>query len=74
MDYEVALNDTLTLGDNGAVLNGTAGTLSLGTLLFMDGINGYGAIGSIHLGNYSGTGSSWTLTDNKMERWQPVTI
>lgn len=65
VDYEVALNDTLTLGDNGAVLNGTAGTLSLGTLLFMDGINGYGAIGSIHLGNYSGTGSSWTLTDNK---------
>ncbi|WP_301872902.1 ESPR-type extended signal peptide-containing protein [uncultured Dialister sp.] len=66
VDYEVALNDTLTLGDNGyAVLNGTAGTLSLGTLLFMDGINGYGTIGSLHLGNYSGTGSSWTLTDNK---------
>lgn len=65
VDYEVALNDTLTLGDNGAVLNGTAGTLSLGTLLFMDGINGYGTIGSLHLGNYSGTDSSWTLTDNK---------
>lgn len=65
VDYEVALNDTLTLGDNGAVLNGTAGTLSLGTLLFMDGINGYGTIGSLHLGNYSSTGSSWTLTDNK---------
>lgn len=66
VDYEVALNDTLTLGDNGyAVLNGTAGTLSLGTLLFMDGINGYGTIGNLHLGNYSGTGSSWTLTDNK---------
>lgn len=66
VDYEVALNDTLTLGDNGyAVLNGTAGTLSLGTLLSMDGINGYGTIGSLHLGNYSGTGSSWTLTDNK---------
>lgn len=65
VDYEVALNDTLTLGDNGAVLNGSAGTLSLGTLLFMDGINGYGTIGSLHLGKYSGTGSSWTLTDNK---------
>lgn len=65
VDYEVALNDTLTLGDNGAVLNGTAGTLSLGTLLSMDGINGYGIIGSLHLGNYSGTDSSWTLTDNK---------
>ena len=65
VDYEVALNDTLTLGDNGAVLNGTAGTLSLGTLLSMDGINGYGTIGNLHLGNYSGTGSSWTLTDNK---------
>lgn len=65
VDYEVALNDTLTLGDNGAVLNGTVGTLSLGTLLSMDGINGYGTIGSLHLGNYSGTGSSWTLTDNK---------
>ena len=66
VDYEVALNDTLTLGDNNyAVLNGTAGTLSLGTLLFMDGINGYGTIGSLHLGNYSGTDSSWTLTDNK---------
>lgn len=66
VDYEVALNDTLTLGDNGyAVLNGTVGTLSLGTLLFMDGINGYGTIGSLHLGNYSSTGSSWTLTDNK---------
>ena len=65
VDYEVALNDTLTLGDNGAVLNGTAGTLSLGTLLSMDGINGYGTIGSLHLGNYSGTDSSWTLTDNK---------
>lgn len=66
VDYEVALNDTLMLGDNGdAVLNGNAGTLSLGTLLFMDGINGYGTIGSLHLGNYSGTDSSWTLTDNK---------
>lgn len=66
VDYEVALNDTLTLGHNGyAVLNGTVGTLSLGTLLFMDGINGYGTIGSLHLGNYSSTGSSWTLTDNK---------
>ena len=65
VDYEVALNDTLTLGDNGAVLNGTAGTLSLGTLLFMDGINGYGTIGSLHLGNYSGKDSSWTLMDNK---------
>ena len=65
VDYEVALNDTLTLGDNGVVLNGTAGTLSLGTLLSMDGINGYGTIGSLHLGNYSGTDSSWTLTDNK---------
>lgn len=66
VDYEVALNDTLTLGDNGyAVLNGTAGTLSLGTLLFMDGINGYGTIGSLHLGNYSGTDSTWSLTDNK---------
>lgn len=65
VDYEVALNDTLTLGDNGAVLNGTAGTLSLGTLLFMDGINGYGTIGNLHLGNYSSKDSSWTLTDNK---------
>ena len=66
VDYEVALNDTLTLGDNNyAVLSGTAGTLSLGTLLFLDGSNGYGTIGSLHLGNYSGTGSSWTLTDNK---------
>ena len=66
VDYEVALNDTLTLGDNGyVVLNGTAGTLSLGTLLFMDGINGYGTIGNLHLGNYSGKDSSWTLTDNK---------
>ena len=66
VDYEVALNDTLTLGDNSyAVLNGTAGTLSLGNLLFMDGLNGYGTIGSLHLGNYSGTDSSWTLTDNK---------
>ncbi len=66
VDYEVALNDTLTLGDNNyAVLNGTAGTLSLGNLLFLDGSNGYGTIGSLHLGNYSGTGSSWTLTDNK---------
>ena len=66
VDYEVALNDTLTLGDNSyAVLNGTAGTLSLGNLLFMDGINGYGTIGSLHLGNYSGTDSSWTLIDNK---------
>ena len=66
VDYEVALNDTLTLGDNNyAVLNGTAGTLSLGNLLFMDGLNGYGTIGSLHLGNYSGTDSSWTLTDNK---------
>ena len=64
VDYEVALNDTLTLGDNGAVLNGTAGTLSLGTLLFMDGINGYGTIGSLHLGNY-GSDSTWSLTDNK---------
>lgn len=66
VDYEVALNDTLTLGDNGyVVLNGTAGTLSLGTLLFMDRINGYGTIGNLHLGNYSGKDSSWTLTDNK---------
>lgn len=65
VDYEVALNDTLTLGDNGAVLNGTAGTLSLGTLLSMDGINGYGTIGSLHLGNYSGTDSTWSLKDNK---------
>lgn len=65
VDYEVALNDTLTLGDNGAVLNGTAGTLSLGTLLFMDGINGYGTIGSLHLGNYSGTDSTLSLKDNK---------
>ena len=65
VDYEVALNDTLTLGDNGAVLNGTAGTLSLGTLLFMDGINGNGTIGSLHLGNYSGTDSTWSLKDNK---------
>ena len=66
VDYEVALNDTLTLGDNNyAVLNGTAGTLSLGTLLFLDGSNGYGNIGRLHLGNYSGTDSSWTLTDNK---------
>lgn len=66
VDYEVALNDTLTLGDNNyAVLSGTAGTLSLGTLLFLDGSNGYGTIGSLHLGNYSGTGSSWTLKDNK---------
>ncbi|MCI6192460.1 MAG: YadA-like family protein [Megasphaera elsdenii] len=66
VDYEVALNDTLTLGDNNyAVLNGNAGTLSLGTLLFMDGINGYGTIGSLHLGNYTGTDSSWSLTDNK---------
>ena len=66
VDYEVALNDTLTLGDNSyAVLNGTVGTLSLGNLLFMDGLNGYGTIGKLHLGNYSGTGSSWTLTDNR---------
>lgn len=66
VDYEVALNDTLTLGDNSyAVLNGTVGTLSLGNLLFMDGLNGYGTIGNLHLGNYSGTDSSWTLTDNK---------
>ena len=64
VDYEVALNDTLTLGDNGAVLNGTAGTLSLGTLLSMDGINGYGTIGSLHLGNY-GSDSTWSLKDNK---------
>lgn len=64
VDYEVALNDTLTLGDH-AVLNGTAGTLSLGSLLFMDGSNGYGTIGSLHLGNYTGTDSAWTLTDNK---------
>ena len=66
VDYEVALNDILTLGDNNyAVLNGTAGTLSLGTLLFLDGSNGYGTIGSLRLGNYSGTDSYWTLTDNK---------
>lgn len=66
VDYEVALNDTLTLGDNNyAVLNGTAGNLSLGTLLFLDGSNGYGTIGSLRLGNYSGTDSYWTLTDNK---------
>ena len=66
VDYEVALNDTLTLGDNSyAVLNGNAGTLSLGTLLFMDGSNGYGTIGSLRLGNYTGTDSTWTLTDNK---------
>lgn len=64
VDYEVVLNDTLTLGDNGAVLNGTAGTLSLGTLLFMDGINGYGTIGSLHLGNF-GSDSTWSLKDNK---------
>ena len=64
VDYEVALNDTLTVGDH-AVLNGNAGTLSLGNLLFLDGSNGYGTIGSLHLGNYSGTDSSWTLTDNK---------
>lgn len=66
VDYEVALNDTLTLGDNSyAVLNGTAGTLSLGNLLFLDGLNGYGTIGNLHLGTYSGTDSYWTLTDNK---------
>ena len=64
VDYEVALNDTLTVGDH-AVLNGNAGTLSLGNLLFMDGSNGYGTIGSLHLGNYTGTDSAWTLTDNK---------
>lgn len=58
VDYEVALNDTLTLGDNSyTVLNGTAGTLSLGNLLFLDGSNGYGTIGSLRLGIYSGTAS-----------------
>ena len=65
VDYEVTLNDVLTLGSAGgstAVLNGTVGTLTLGTLASLDGAAGTGTVGSLRLGNYTGTGP-WVLTD-----------
>lgn len=66
VEYQVSLEDALTLGtgDAAAVLSGRSGTLSLGTLLSLDGMSGIGSIGNLYLGNYTGTGS-WSLTDNK---------
>ena len=65
VDYEVTLNDVLTLGSAGdgtAVLNGTTGALTLGTLVSLDGAAGTGSVGSLRLGNYTGTGT-WVLTN-----------
>lgn len=68
VDYEVALNDKVTLGsdsDKTIILDGTTGILSIGTTFNWNGATGWGTLGGVTLGNYGNTGNIWILTDNK---------
>lgn len=54
VDYQVSLNDSVTLGSDAAkkiALNGTAGTVSVGDKVTLNGANGTATIGGATLGN-----------------------
>ena len=74
VDYEVSLNDSVTLGSDAGkriALNGTAGTISAGDKVTLDGANGTAAIGGATLGN-DGTNTYLTGLTNKT--WNPNNI
>ena len=74
VDYQVSLNDSVTLGSDAGkkiALDGTAGTVSVGDKITLNGNAGTAAIGGATLGN-DGTNTYLTGLTNK--NWDPNNI
>ena len=72
-DYKVALNDTVTLGEgaNAVTINGTHGTVTAGTKVSLDGVNGTGTVGNVTINGSESTGTVNGLTN---KTWNPENI
>ena len=74
VDYQVSLNDSVTLGSDAAkkiALNGTAGTVSVGDKVTLNGANGTATIGGATLGK---SGADTYLTGLTNKTWDPNNI
>lgn len=74
VDYKVSLNDSVTLGSDAAkksALDGTAGTVSVGDKVTLNGANGTATIGGATLGN---DGANTYLTGLTNKTWDPNNI
>lgn len=74
VDYQVSLNDSVTLGSDAAkkiALDGTAGTVSVGDKVTLNGANGTATIGGATLGN---DGADTYLTGLTNKTWDPNSI
>ena len=74
VDYQVSLNDSVTLGSDAGkkiALDGTAGTVSVGDKITLNGNAGTAAIGGATLGN---DGANTYLTGLTNKNWDPNNI
>lgn len=74
VDYQVSLNDSVTLGSDAGkkiALDGTAGTVSIGDKITLNGNAGTAAIGGATLGN---DGANTYLTGLTNKNWDPNNI
>jgi hypothetical protein len=69
-DYQVNLNDKITLGSgaNAVTVDGTNGTLQAGTKVSLDGVNGTGTVGNVTI---NGNGSTGTVNGLTNKTWDP---
>ena len=74
VDYQVSLNDSMTLGsdaDKKIALDGTAGTVSVGDKVTLNGANGTATIGGATLGN---DGADTYLTGLTNTTWDGTAV
>lgn len=74
VDYQVSLNDSVTLGSDAAkkiALNGTAGTVSVGDKVTLNGANGTATIGGATLGK---SGADTYLTGLTNKTWDGTAV
>lgn len=74
VDYQVSLNDSVTLGsdaDKKIALNGTAGTVSVGDKVTLNGANGTATIGGATLGK---SGADTYLTGLTNKTWDGTAV
>ena len=69
-NYQVNLNDKITLGSgaNAVTVDGTAGAVTAGTKVSLDGVNGRGTVGNVTI---NGSGTTGTVNGLTNKTWDP---
>ena len=69
-NYQVNLNDKITLGSgaNAVTVDGTAGAVTAGAKVSLDGVNGRGTVGNVTI---NGSGTTGTVNGLTNKTWDP---